>query len=281
MNIQIYSTAFAGVITPKIQAPTCKNVLPQTPVTDVFERTTFDLTKDLKKIKLAEKINSGVNADVYKTNFDGYVVRLLRGNEFKPNELKIMDDPNGLIVAANDSDTMRLMKFVKGEPLYGGGWKVLPSISKEDYMKYFNMISNLPDETFAEYIQNIIKIRNNGYNIDIFNPNNYLLHNNHIGIVDLEKQKVHYKLALEDFNPLIDEVHLLNVLSEMDYDEITEFAKKIRTFYDKIIRIAKEEGQYIGEPMLFPGTVHMDNAVSYLYYNKLSDLDYLINYWKH
>lgn len=247
---------------------------------DTFTRTTLDINKDLWKIRLGDKINGGCSAEVYKTNFDGYVIRLKRGKKFDPEKLKPLEDPNGLIVAADDDDFIRLMKFVKGNPLYGKDWKLFSYETKEEYLKEFHKIAQLPDETFAQYIRDVLKIRENGYDIDIINPNNYLLDGNHIGIVDLKKDNVVMPdIDVWDFDPLVNKSHLLAILNTMDKQEKVKFAEEIKNFYDRIIEIAKKEGLQVTEPVLYSDRMNDENVTAYLYYKRLDMLDELIYFW--
>lgn len=235
---------------------------------DTFIRTTFDIKRDLSKLKLREKINEGHSAEVYNTNYDGYVIRLMHGKIFDPKKLKAVNDPNGLILAADDSDSMRLMKFVKGEPLYGNNWRLTNYVPKRTYMKFFHRVIKLPDESFSKYIQDVLNIRKNGYDIDIINPNNYLLDGNNIGIVDIEKNYGYVPdMDIWDFDPLVNKCHLLNVFKSMDVTERLKFTDEIKSFYDRIIEIAKKEGQEITIP----------KADKYSFAMKI----YLVNYLYH
>lgn len=205
---------------------------------DTFERQSFDISQNLKNIELGERINDGLDADVYYTNFDGYVMRVLKGAEFNPGKLEMLDNPDGIILASDKEDTMRLMKFVKGEPLYGKGWDINYPVTKDKYMENFNKIVNLPDKAFSGYMNDIVNIRKSGYEIDNTNPNNFLLDGNHINIVDLEKREVEPKLVPEDLYPLINYHHLPSVLQDMTNDEIRNFSDNIKVFYDRLVAIA-------------------------------------------
>ena len=84
---------------------------------DMFIRRKTSILENPEKIELKKQINCGRDAKVYKTNFNRYVIRLKHGKAFEPEKLKLLEDPNGLIIAADDNDKMRLMKFVQGSPL--------------------------------------------------------------------------------------------------------------------------------------------------------------------
>ena len=234
---------------------------------DTFIRTTFNIDKDLKKVQLKEQINGGRHADVYSTNFDGYVVRLIYGTKFDSKLLNKVEDPNGLILAADSENNIQLMKFVKGEPLYGNHWIGDNPISKKKYFKEFKKIKNLPDRTFAEYIRNIMQIRKNGYNIDNVNPNNFLLDGEHIGIVDLEKDfNIRPQLNLNDFDPLVNKNRLVGIISTMTHQELHYFAGEIRKFYDRLINIASDEGYTISVSKTKDNCAYKMHIINYLYY---------------
>lgn len=234
---------------------------------NTFTRTTFNIDKDLKKIRLREKINEGRHAEVYSTNYDGYVVRLLKGKALRPHTLIRSEDPNGLILAEDQNHEIKLMKFIKGEPLYGKGWDIQNAISKTQYMREFERIQSLPDETFAQYIREVIKIRQNGYNIDDVNPNNFLLEGQSIGIVDLDDMPdIRPNIYLQDFDPLVNRYHLLKILSTMNRKEILKFSDKIKNFYDRIIRIAESLGYNIYIQKINEGFANTHCLINYLYY---------------
>ena len=209
MYIQCCTPIFTGRTKTQLSAQPhlmTSNQLAQTEM-DTFERKTFDVTKDLNKLELREFINEGRTRKVYKTNFDGIVIGLVHGETLKKGELKAVNDPAGLTIAKNDGDTIRVMKHIKGKPLYGQGWSVYKHVPKNKYMTTFHRITGLPDETFKEYIRNFVRIKENGYDVDTTNPNNFLLDRHHIGIVDLDKAKKPYerpyKLSVADFDALI------------------------------------------------------------------------------
>lgn len=237
---------------------------------DGFADSTSYLLSHLKEIYPKEKINQGKDATVYSTNFDGYVLRLNHGTVFDSSKLKPVKTPNNYILAADKNDTMRIMKFVKGKPLYGLNWDIHRRISKEDYIKTFNEIKALPDKTFADYIKNIINIRKSGYNTDEINPNNILLDGEQLNIVDLTKEDVEPKIKIKDFDPLVNKYMLRRVLSNMSKGEIEKFADEIKNFYDRMIQIAKKEGYELCMPDLDHGK--LQDITTYLYHKDMAIL---------
>lgn len=246
---------------------------------DTFTRTTFDVNRDLKKVRLKEKINEGRSAEVYSTNYDECVVRLAWGKKFRPKELKAADDPNGLILAEDEDGFVQLMKFVKGEPLYGKSWKILDTVSKKKYLKEFRKIKSLPDKTFAEYMREITKIRRNGYDIDDINPNNFILDGEHIGIVDLKKSEgVVPSLTVEDFNPLVNRFQLMRILKTMSPKEMHLFADEIKDFYDRIIGLALNHGYDLKMRKIDSNDIaYRMYLVNYLYYKDWAKIEELMD----
>ena len=245
---------------------------------DTFTRTPFDVNNDLKRIRLREKINEGRTSEVYTTNFSEYVVRITRGMAFAPKALTAIDDPNGLTVAEDQYGFTKLMKHIKGEPLYGKKWIIDKAMPFKQYMNTFEKILNLPDETFAQYIRDVINIRQKGYDIDEINPNNFLLDGKQIRIVDLEeKPNIEPQILLRDFDPFVDKYHLIRMFRRMDQKDIQAFAEKIKYFYNKLIGIAQQEGHTLSiEEPKDNGFAKRSHLINYLYYQNWDMITKLI-----
>ena len=219
-------------------------VIHHTQPSDTFTRTTPSFSIDFKSIKKDKYISSGREATVYGTNNDNYVLRITRNSRYNPDEMIPVEDGNGLILASNKDNTVQLLRRVTGEPLYDKEWEVISNnITKEEYLKCFNKIKELPDESFEEYIKNIINFRKNGYNIDTLNPNNILLDGTHLNIVDIEKKPlVKPDITITDFCSLVDFFHIRYNLLSMSGEERTKFLSELDKFFDRIIAIAGKEG---------------------------------------
>lgn len=242
---------------------------------DTFERQGFDISKDLKNIELGEKINEGMVATVYHTNYDDYVIRLIKGTEFDPKKMEIVEDGKGIVIAADKDDKMRLMKLVKGEPLYGKSWVVYMPIGKDEYMDHLDKIIALPDKTFSDYMKDVVNIRKSGYDIDNINPNNYLLDGTHINIIDLEKKSVKPEIKLADIKLFINYYHLDGVLDEMNSEEIENLSDKIKVFYDRIVSIADKNGYDLSIPEI--DSQNRQDRDIYLYHKDWDNLNIGIN----
>lgn len=217
---------------------------------DTFTRTIPDF-KDITKGKF---IHQGREAEVYKTNNENYVLRIIKNHIYNPEELKPVNDGNGLIVAANKNNTIQLLRYMKGEPLYGRNWNIVYSeLNLSEYLETFNKIKNLPDEAFSEYMQTLENIRKHGYDIDAFNPNNILLDGKKIHIVDIAKKKDTLKgVHITDFYALVDYFHVKNFMSAMSNEEKIKFCNDVEMLYDRIIAIAQKEGYTLQRALPIP-----------------------------
>ena len=122
----------------------------------------------------------------------------------------------------------------------------------------------MPDESFAEYIRNVIKIRKNGYDIDEVNPNNLLLDGKHLNIIDLERRETEPIIKIEDFNAFINYHHMFGILKNMSQEERNAFADEIKSFLDRMAEISKKEGY----PIQIPELNHnkLQEITTYLYH---------------
>lgn len=281
MNIQINPINFSCKTTPthmKPKSPANAWIHRLFNSKDTFTRTNFDINNDLKKVRLKEKINEGRTSEVYKTNFSGYVVRIIRGMYFEPKVLTPINDPNGLTIAEDEYGFIKLMKYIKGEPLYNKGWIIDHEMPVKQYMNTFEKIINLPNKTFAQYIQNVINIRKNGYDIDEINPNNFLLDGDRIRIVDLEKNpNTKPQILLRDFNPFVNKYHLVLLLRKMTLEDIYAFSEKIKYFYNKIINVAQQEGYNLNiEELCDDSYAKREHLINYLYHKNWDMIKRLI-----
>ena len=231
---------------------------------------------------LQEKINSrtflgsGIEASVYRLD-ENYVLRIsnktksIGKQHFKPLQ-DIFDGRNyGQAVAISDDGMVTINKFVKGKPLYGPNWNIRKSITLEEFYKGFNEIKALPDETFADYIKNVINIRKRGYNIDSINPNNLLLDGKKINIVDIKRHNIEPKIEIKDFDSIINKFHLKALLAEMTPTEIKNFADEIKLFYDRMLKIAHKEGWKLHIPDI--NYNELQDLTTYLYHKDWKMID--------
>ncbi len=239
------------------------------------------LVDDLNSyIKPENFLGSGREAEVYKVN-GNYILRIEKIKEklkmpqdFKPHKDFFEGKNYGQAVAVSKDGTVSINKFVKGKPLYGSNWNINKSITKEQYMKTFNEIKTLPDETFVDYIKDIINIRKKGYNIDSVNPNNFLLDKKKINIIDIAPDKVKPKIMLEDFDSLINKNQLYSLLKSMSKSEIKIFADEIKAFYDRMLKIARKEGYNFQIPSL--NNRELQDITTYLYHKNWNMINLML-----
>lgn len=221
---------------------------------DTFTRTKPSADEFFNSIKKGDLLSRGREAAVYRTNNDKYVLRIESHGEYKPEDMIPVKDRNGLIVAVNSDNTVQLQKYVRGVPLYGKNWDIFYSnVTKDEYLNIFNKLRKLPNESFVEYIRNIINIRKSGYDIDTLNPNNVLFDGVHLNIVDIKKNNmVKSEICMTDFYALIDFFHIKDIKSSMTKEEIGKFTGDLQRFFDRIISVAKKEGYFLDKKsMLF------------------------------
>ena len=216
-------------------------------------------SKDILSLKLGKLINIGGSANVYELKgFEElYIVRLEKKSSFDIKKLKLVKNSSKYnpIVAQSKDGKISIQKKICGEPLYDKSWQKNLIEEIEPNLELFygtlNKINDLPDKTFIEYINNIIDIRNNHYNIDAINPNNFLLDlkNQKINFVDLEYSYINNDLIkIEDFFPLLNHFNLIRILSKLSPSEREQLQLFVRNFLDRMIKIAKQKGIILKMP---------------------------------
>lgn len=207
-------------------------------------------SKDSSGLKLGELINTGTYADVY--SLDGwpnsYVVRIERtevGKSFNPKELIPSKDIENNILYETSDKLVSIRKRISGEPLHGKNWRNTSIPSPDDFRKTMAELFELPDQTYEKYIDDILLIRKRGFNIDTWNPNNYLLDkiNKRINIIDLLHSKHYGKdLEIKDFFGLLDSKRLNTLCYMKDKISLEELADIVTKFLDRMISIADKKG---------------------------------------
>ena len=212
-------------------------------LSDVFVKQAENI--DLSNIKLGRFINEGREAQVFESNYPDYVIRISHGKMLNPRELKKVEDTNCLIYATDEQNYVQILKKVQGEPLYGKGWYLLEDSSVDKFIIEFEKIRNLPDISFRNYFQNVLSLRKSGFNTDVVSPNNFLIDNNKINIVDIAQEEVESKLTIKDIYPFVDNFKLQKLLMSMSKEERDILIPKIRAFLGRMIRISRSAGSKI------------------------------------
>ena len=207
-------------------------------------------SKYASSLRLGELINTGTYADVYSLSGwqNSYVVRIERtesGNTFDPKKLMSSRDieNNTLYETANKMVSIR--KRISGEPLHGKNWRNNISPKPKVFCETMENLAALPDEAYEKFIDDIVLIRSLGFDIDTWNPNNYLLDkkNKCINIIDIMHTK-HYgeNLEMKDFFSLLDYKRLSLLQFNKEGLSIEEIAAIVTKFIDRMIGIAKKKG---------------------------------------
>ena len=213
--------------------------------------------------ELGEKINSGIQATVYNVKgYDSLVARVERKAKFNPYNLS---RTNGFNLFAKSSDgKVTIMKKLEGEPLYGKGWNIHHRPNEKEFNETLDTLMSLPDSTYSQLIDDIREIRKSGLDIDVINPNNFLLDmkNKRINIVDLHENTLgNTGVRLRDIvEPLLDD---RRVMSLTTLSETTRL--KIKSFIDRIISIGQSKNLYFAmEPL---NHNKLQTNLVYLYHN--------------
>ena len=96
-----------------------------------------------------------------------------------------------------------------------------------------DIVSHYDDEVFSDLIEKIDEIYDAGYSIDCLNPNNFLLANNEINIIDLNKSSV--KPDYFDILYALTNIQYLNTYNPSCIPSITEEDKNVAINETQII----------------------------------------------
>ncbi len=206
--------------------------------------------ENLPDLKLGAEINRGNEAVVYGVkNNPEWVVRVEHKSKADLSELgncDLEDNPN--IITSTKTGECQILKKLNGEPLYGKNWKIGSKISSIRYFQEIKKIKEIPDEAFAKYCRDVMKLRKNSIEIDTINPNNILYdkEKKEFNLVDTKKKiGVREKLYIQDFYPFIDAKRLPTLYKHSGDLARYAIGKSIREFLDRMVRIAKQEGYEI------------------------------------
>ena len=236
---------------------------------------TFDGRINLRFLEEGPYINEGRSAIVYQVkNNPDLVIRIKFGHRFKPEKLSFKNaDPVRHIIAATDDFQVTVMKKMKGYPLHGECWHIMDDPNPAMYFEQIKALKDIPDETFIKYANDILEIREKGYNVDTTNPNNILFDNEaqKFNIVDIEKIPVEKEVVIDDFYPFIDGARLLRFYT-IATDETRELIQKeARLFLDRIAKIGNKMGVDLSMRKFNDDDI-IPQFMTCLYHNKRLDL---------
>ena len=225
----------------------------------------------MPKFELGEIINSGREAHVYSVKgYDGIVARVSRDSYFAPHKLRPMSNQAVELYSSADKK-ISIQKRISGEPLHGKFWDISGKPSFDEFNKSMDVLEKLPDEAFEKYVDEVLKLRANGKDVDVINPNNYLVDvsNSKINIVDLEDNIYSkYDVTASDFYQFVDSKRLSSLLFESSLPEKEIIVKRVKAFFDRVDEIGKKKGINLSvEPIDYNKL--QDNVV-YLYHNDRS-----------
>ncbi|MBR1460953.1 hypothetical protein IJ596_04905 [bacterium] len=197
--------------------------------------------------KPAEYVNGGISSRVY--DVEGYpnlVIRISHCLEkYCPLKLKRANNPITGTIASGYNEEITVMKKLSGSPLYGKRWDSRDTPDIDEFRRTLTMLSDLPDSAFEKYIDDVAKIRENGYKLDLVNPNNLLIdfEKGEINICDLSKGHnfKNYPNA-GDFYPFLDAERLFQLMENSTVAERQEITRGVQSFFDRIKEIGKRKG---------------------------------------
>ena len=226
-------------------------------------------------LKTGEHINSGYHADVYALQGwdNSYVVPrvimenrpMLDGRRLRPAE------PNyDNIVYEYPNSSTSIRKRIPGEPLHGKFWNKPYMANSKTFFETIKNLSEMPDRVFLGYIDDVVHLRESGFEIDTINPNNFLLdkYNGKINIIDIATadSRIGYveRLQINDFYPFVDSNRIEDIIRDMSVPERKVLVKTVQDFLNRMIDIAKMRGYNLFVPKA--GEYNSD-FISYVYHN--------------
>lgn len=248
---------------------------------DTFEKTTFrgNLPKDIQEkipsgytindlIKMSQEqsfflMGVGANSDVYKIPYlDDYVLKIL--NKDDPNGVKIGEFPDdvnlGQPVWQDDNNPrMMILKRVHGQPHSISDWsetmwdkelQAPKNVGRNGAISYLNKVVNLavlPQEAFDDVARQVKLLSEKGYKVDSINPNNLIVGDDEIHIIDYFKVKprekdVYQNCSYDLVAIMLDFTLLQEYIENLDRSERDELKKYAKMIYDKVQTGAKNAG---------------------------------------
>jgi len=153
--------------------------------------TIEEVNKSLKDLK---EIGEGGNAIVYNIN-DNFVVRVIKRTSKVEmtekinniNPVSVFPGYNfGQIVANTDIKSITILKKQNGTPIED------KTTSVEQYIENIKKASNLPQETFDNFVKDVVYLEENNYMIDPSKSNNFL--------IELKKSMPEYIVSVSNIN---------------------------------------------------------------------------------
>jgi hypothetical protein len=200
--------------------------------------TVEEVNKSLENLK---KVGEGGNAIVYNIN-DNFVVRVIKSKKDNLisdiNPVSVFPEHNfGQIVANTDNKHITILKKQNGSPIED------KTTSLEGYVENIKKTSNLPQETFDNFVKEVVYLEENSYMIDPSKSNNFLIDYNDkkINIVDIAESRVRRSTGFREyFTPLVS-TSFINKNNLRANEDLIPYWKEIES---KLISACKKYKRY-------------------------------------
>jgi hypothetical protein len=205
--------------------------------------TIEEVNKSLKDLK---EIGEGGNAIVYNIN-DNFVVRVIKRTSKVEmtekinniNPVSVFPGYNfGQIVANTDIKSITILKKQNGTPIED------KTTSVEQYIENIKKASNLPQETFDNFVKDVVYLEENNYMIDPSKSNNFLIDcdDKKINIVDIAESSSSNSSGFREFFIPLVSTPFINVKHNLIGDEdLIPYWKGIES---KLINACKKYNKY-------------------------------------
>lgn len=205
----------------------------------------------------------GANSRVYDIPYlNSYVLKVL--NKDDPNNVKIDEFPSDInlgqpVWQSKENPRLIILKKVEGQEHSIPFWsdtiwdkeaKAPRLVSKEQADVYFNSINRLalmPQKSFDEIALKVKLLSDNGYKIDSINPNNLIVDENEIHIIDyfkvkLKERDVYQNCSYDLIAIMLDFTLLPEYFEKMDENQKNEFLKNAKSIFEKVQQGAENSG---------------------------------------
>jgi len=248
--------------------------------TDSFEKIAFkgNLPREISKnipdgytidelISLAQNDNNlrgiGANSKVYNIPYlSDYVLKVL--NKKDPNGIDIKEFPSDVnlgqpVWQSDKNPRLIILKKVEGQEHSIPSWsrtmwapeiqKPL-NVTKEQSEIYFNSVeklANMPQEAFDELCNKVRILDEKDYKVDSINPNNLIVDENEIHIIDYFKVKpwekdIYQNSSYDLIAIMLDFTLLPEYFEKMSQEQQESFLKNAKIIFDKVQKGAEFAG---------------------------------------
>ncbi len=198
----------------------CPNFVLRIPIRNNLSSSKTD------NIEFEKKENQNPNNNIEQTV--GYINFYKNNNESSPDRIEIARRVSGKSYGVPDPTVLYGEKGLReGELPYDSPERA------QQYRDLLDIVSHYDDEVFSDLIEKIDEIYDAGYSIDCLNPNNFLLANNEINIIDLNKSSV--KPDYFDILYALTNIQYLNTYNPSCIPSITEEDKNVAINETQII----------------------------------------------